>query len=273
LYYDYIGKIYRQEIPLAKIANKARVKQSVDAYKKHIKKRTKSGSLMSRQAHMELILQNDYHASLGETIYYVNNGRNKSAGDVKKVTKFLDKWTKQELHDYEVNNGKPPVRKKEVTIEINCYQIPEEDIVNEPNKTGEYNIPLYISKFNKHIAPLLVVFKPEIRDSILITNPDDRQFFTGIQCELDNGHPIKEDGQDNFDEVMTLSDMEIEFWNRVGWDPYMMYLEDSIKHVDDEWVKFNRDLVKEHKKGSKDRDDEIITTDGRAFATHDELPD
>jgi len=272
LYYDYVGKIYRQEIPLAKIANKARVKQDIEHYKKHIKKKTKSGSLMARQAHMELIMQNDYHASLGETIYYVNNGRNKSAGDVKKVTKFLDKWTKQELHDYEVNNGKPPVRKKEVTIEINCYQIPESDIVNFPHKTGEYNVPLYVSKFNKHVAPLLVVFHPEIRDTILITNPEERQYFTETQCELDNGHPIKEDGQDDFDEVMTLSDMEIEFWNRVGWDPYMMYLEDSIKHVDDEWVQFNRNLVEDHKKGSEDRVEDIIKTDGRDFATYDGLP-
>jgi DNA polymerase I len=60
LYYEYVEKIYNKEIPLAKIANKSRVKQSVEDYKKHIKKTTKAGSLMSRQAHMELILENDY---------------------------------------------------------------------------------------------------------------------------------------------------------------------------------------------------------------------
>ena len=33
LYYNYVEKIYNKEIPLAKIANKSRVKQSVDDYK------------------------------------------------------------------------------------------------------------------------------------------------------------------------------------------------------------------------------------------------
>ena len=74
LYYQYVEKIFNKEIPLSKIANKSRVKQSVADYKKHIQKTTKSGSLMSRQAHMELVIQNDYPAGLGETIYYVNNG-------------------------------------------------------------------------------------------------------------------------------------------------------------------------------------------------------
>ena len=56
-YYDYVGKLYNREIPIAKIANKARVKQSIEEYKIHITKRTKSGSFMSRQAHMELAMQ------------------------------------------------------------------------------------------------------------------------------------------------------------------------------------------------------------------------
>ena len=58
-YYDYLGKLYNREIPISKIANKARVKQSLDEYKVHITKRTKSGSFMSRQAHMELAMAND----------------------------------------------------------------------------------------------------------------------------------------------------------------------------------------------------------------------
>jgi len=269
LYYEYATMIYNQEIPLAKIANKARVKQTAADYKKYIKKRTKGGNLMARQAHMELITQNDYQASLGETIYYVNNGRNKSAGDVKRVTKYLEKWSKKELHEYEVNNGKLPPTSS--TIEINCYQIPESDIVNEPDKVGEYNIPLYMSKFNKHVAPLLVVFNPEIRDTILVKNPEDRQYFTALQCELDNGNPIKAEGQDNFDEVMTLSDMEVEFWIRVGRDPYYMYLEDSLKYADPYWVDLNRKLIENYESPIEIKEDEIINKNGQDFATHTDL--
>jgi len=269
LYYKYVSMIFNQEIPLAKIANKSRIKQSVSDYKKYIKKRTKGGNLMARQAHMELLLENDYHASLGETIYYVNNGKNKSAGDVKKITKYIDNYTRKELQEYVADHGFPPP--SESIIEINCYQIPEEDIINFPEKTGEYNVPLYLSKFNKHVAPLLVVFNPEIRDTILIDNPEKREYFTAKQLKLDNGHPIKADGQDNIEEVMTLSDMEVIFWNRVNRDPYFMYLEDSLKHADPYWVNLNRKLVSDQLSTIKVQEDEIISTDGRDYAAHADL--
>jgi DNA polymerase elongation subunit (family B) len=85
LYFQYVEKIYNKQIPLSKIANKSRVKQSVEDYKKHIQKVTKAGSLMSRQAHMELIIQNNYNAGLGETIYYIYIGTKKSSGDFQKI--------------------------------------------------------------------------------------------------------------------------------------------------------------------------------------------
>jgi len=268
LYYENVEKIYNQEIPLSKIANKSRVKASLADYKKHIKKTTKSGSLMARQAHMELVMQNDYPASLGETIYYVNNGTKKTDGDVKKVGTFNRKWSKQEKEEYREAHGKNPPYDN-ITININCYQILEKDIQNNPDMKGEYNVPLYLHKFNKHVEPLLVVFKPEIRDDILIDDPQNRQFFTTLQCELDNGHPLKPGGQDSFDEVMTLSDMEVVFWNRIGRDPYFMYVEDSISLVDQHWVEHNRKVVKAEAESSKNNEeDEIINNDGRDFAHH-----
>ena len=33
------------------------------------------------------IIQNNYNAGLGETIYYINNGTKKSSGDVQKISK------------------------------------------------------------------------------------------------------------------------------------------------------------------------------------------
>jgi DNA polymerase elongation subunit (family B) len=268
LYYSYIEKIYNKEIPLAKIANKARVKQSVEDYKKHIKKTTKSGSLMARQAHMELVLENQYPASLGETIYYVNNGTKKACGDVKKVGTYNRKWTGKEKQEYYIAHGKfPPY--DETHIEVNCYMIKESDIINDPDMKGEYNIPLYINKFNKHVEPLLVVFKPEIRDGLLIENPEDRQYFTSLQCELDNGHPLKPEGQDNLDEVMTLSDSEVIFWNRVNRDPYFMYVEDSLSLIDQYWVDYNRKVVRlEANSSTNNPEDEIINNDGKDLAYH-----
>jgi len=253
LYYSYVSKIYNKEIPLSKIANKSRVKQSVEDYKKHINKKTKSGSLMSRQAHMELVLQNNYLASLGETIYYVNNGNKKSSGDVQ----MKNKWTKKDTMDYEINNGKPMPPDYKL-LEINCYMISEKDIQNNPDLTGDYNVARYLSIFNKRVEPLLCVFKPEIRDEILIEKPEDRQYFTKTQCELINGIPLKEGGQDKFEEVMTLSDSEVSFWNRVGKDPFFMYVEDSLKLVDQYWVEHNRKVLSLQAESIKSNEDELI---------------
>jgi hypothetical protein len=263
LYYNYVEKIYNKEIPLSKIANKARVKQSINEYKKHVQKTTKSGSLMSRQAHMELIIQNDYPAGLGDTIYYVNNGIKKSSGDVERKTR----WTKKEMIEYVETIGSE-MPKDHAVINVNCYMIDEKEITNNPDLKGDYNVPRYLSNFNKRVEPLLVAFNPNIREDILIEDPKDRQYFTKLQCELVNGYPLKESGQDKFDEVMTLSDSEVIFWNRVGRDPYFMYVEDSLKLVDQHWVEHNRKVVTLQAESTISNEDEIIENDGHDYAYH-----
>jgi DNA polymerase elongation subunit (family B) len=261
LYYDYVSKIYNKEIPLAKIANKARVKMSVNDYKKYCSKTTKAGSLMSRQAHMELIVGNDYPAGLGDTIYYINNGDKKSSGDVTRISKP----TKKLQQEYMDKHGEPMPNDY---IQINCYMIPEKDITDNPNLLGDYNVPRYLSNFNKRVEPLLVAFNPSIREDILIENPEDRQYFTKLQCELVNGFPLKEDGQDKFEEVMTLSEGEVTFWNKVGRDPYFMYVEDSLQLVDQYWVDHNRKVLTNQAESIKSNEDEIITTNSNDFALH-----
>ena len=262
LYYDYVEKIFNKEIPLAKIANKARVKQSIDEYKKYVTKTTKAGSLMSRQAHMELIMINDYPAGLGDTIYYVNNGIKKSSGDVQKIAKPTKKQKEEYLAKYgmEIPEGH---------IEINCYMIPEKEITNNPDLKGDYNVPRYLNNFNKRIEPLLVAFRPEIREDILIEDPKERQYFTKSQCELINGFPMKEEGQDKLEEVMTLSDSEVLFWNRVQRDPYFMYVEDSLSLADPYWVEHNRKVLNFQAESIKTvNEDEIIETNGNDYAFH-----
>jgi DNA polymerase elongation subunit (family B) len=261
LYYEYVNKIYNKEIPLSKIANKARVKQSIKDYKKHVQKVTKSGSLMSRQAHMELIMNSDYPAGLGDTIYYVNNGTKKSSGDVQKITKP----TKKQNEDYMAKFG---VLMPENFIEVNCYMIDEKEIVNNPNLTGDYNVPRYLNNFNKRVEPLLVVFNPSIREDILVESPEERQYFTKTQCELVNGFPLKETGQDKFDEVMTLSDSEVVFWNKVGRDPFFMYVENSLELADPYWVNLNREVVASQVGSTVSNEDEIIGNDNGDLILH-----
>lgn len=256
LYYDYINKIYNKEIPLSKIANKSRVKMSVEDYKIHITKCTKAGSLMSRQAHMELIMLNNYPANLGDTIYYVNNGKKKDDGDVQ-ITYLKPTISRKEIKEYEINNGKP-YPKERGPLNINCYMIDEKEILNNPDLKGDYNVLRYLTNFNKRIVPLLCVFKQEIRNDIIITDPKDRQFFTRTQCELINGEPLKDVNQDSLDEILTMSEGEINFWNTINKDPYFIYFDDSIKYVDDKWVNYNKELLEKNKSNIKDNEDEII---------------
>ena len=191
-YYEYLEKIYNKDIVLANIANKSRVKQKIDSYKKRCKQRTKAGHLMARQAHMELIIKNNISVSLGDTIYYVNNGTAMSHGDVQRK------------------------KKKDGTEEIvlNSYLISENDLEN--GMKGEYNVPRYISTFNKRVEPLLVCFNPEVRESILKKKPEDREYYTKTQCQLINGVPRKESDQDSLDEILALSPEEKEYWVKMN---------------------------------------------------------
>jgi hypothetical protein len=108
---------------------------------------------------------------------------------------------------------------------------------------GDYNVSRYLAAFNKRIEPLLVVFHPDIRHDILIENPSDRMLFTKQQAELVRGFPDNEKSQDTLDEVLTLSESEIDFWSNVGIDPYYMYLDGTIQLVDDEYVEKNRKIM------------------------------
>jgi DNA polymerase elongation subunit (family B) len=256
-YYEYVSKIYNKEIPLSKIANKARVKQSIDDYKVHITKTTKSGSLMSRQAHMELLLSAGKNAGLGDTIYYVNNGEKKSHGDVQRKT---TKMGKKEMDLY--GDDLIPVEllsKSEVIL--NCYLIDEKEIESNPDLMGEYNVPRYLAAFNKRIEPLLVVYSPEIRKDILIEDPKDQPIFTKSQTVMGRGFPMKEKDQDNLEEVLTLSDMELNFWQSVGINPYYMYIDDTINLVDVDYVKSNMNLIKTFVSKNKVDDEETYEFD------------
>jgi hypothetical protein len=108
-------------------------------------------------------------------------------------------------------------------VQINCYILDPSEIENNPDMKGEYNVARAITTFNKRIEPLLVVFKEEIRDGLLVTKPEDRSFFTKVQCELINGVPFEEKDQDKLEEVLALSDGEVRYWEKRGIDPDYIY--------------------------------------------------
>lgn len=218
-YYEYLQKIFDQEIALSKIAQRAKVKLTLDDYKKRLTQKTKAGNSMSRMAHMELAIQNELSVNLGDVIMYVNNGKKASQGDVQKLTAKQIKDTNQ-LRKFENPNAEDIVD----GVEVNCYMLDSNILENNPNMTGEYNVPRAIVTFNKRIEPLLVCFKQDVRDLLLVNDPADRGIFTTEQCEMINGMPFEDGGQDKLEEdVLQITDAELEYWKKRGLKPDYIY--------------------------------------------------
>jgi DNA polymerase elongation subunit (family B) len=212
-YNEYLEKIYNMDIPLADIANKSKVKKTFKQYKN--RGSNKNGADLPRQAHMELLIKEGIEPQLGDQVYYVNNGTKKSHGDIQ---------VKKTKND-------PP----EGTLVFNSYLITSDEMEKNPNMKGNYNVPKYIDSFNKKVEPLLVVFNLHIRESLLITDPADKQFFTRSELGLVSGIPSEPGDQDSLEELMTMSDDELKFWQKKGISPdYMVNdrLSDKKENLD-----------------------------------------
>jgi hypothetical protein len=108
-------------------------------------------------------------------------------------------------------------------IQLNCYKLDPTEIENNPEMRGDYNVARAIATFNKRIGPLLVVFKEEVREQLIVDKPEDRGFFTKEQSELINGVPFNDGDQDKLEEVLTLSDGEVKYWDKRGMSPDYIY--------------------------------------------------
>jgi len=218
-YYEYLQTIYDKKIPLSKIAQRAKVKLTIEEYKKRLNTKTKSGNSMSRMAYLELAIQNNLNVSLGDVIMYVNNGTKSSQGDVQKMTP-------KQIKDINALNEFNGVKTKPITdgVMINCYMLDKDILDNNPDLTGDYNVPRAIATFNKRIEPLMVVFKDEVRNGLIVNNPSERGIFTTSQCELINGHPLSDGDQDRLKEdVLDITELELKYWEKRGLSPDYMY--------------------------------------------------
>jgi DNA polymerase elongation subunit (family B) len=223
-YYEYLQKIYDKQIPLMKIAQRAKVKLTMEDYKKRSTQKTKAGGAMSMMAHMELALKNKLNVNLGDVIYYVNNGKKASHGDVQKVSKLKSGWSKEVVEYFNLNNQPLPDNSVDSVVKLNCYMLEQSVVESNPNMTGDYNIARAIATFNKRIEPLLICFGQEVRNNLLVDVPSDRGIFTSGQCELINGVPFEEQDQDRLQEdVLDISQQELLYWEKRGLHPDYMY--------------------------------------------------
>ena len=97
------------------------------------------------------------------------------------------------------------------------------ELEENPDMLGEYNIARAIATFNKRINPLLVVFDKEVREKLLVTDPNDRGFFTKDQCKLISGLPFKEGDQDKLEDLLQIEERELDYWGKRGIDPNYIY--------------------------------------------------
>ena len=218
-YYEYLQKIFEKKVPLSKISQRAKVKLSLDEYKKRLTTKTKAGNSMSRMAHMELAIQNGLAVNLGDVILYVNNGTKASQGDVQKMT------VKQIKDTNAVNLFNNP-KAKPITdgVMVNCYMLDKNILEKQPDLTGEYNVPRAVATFNKRIEPLLVVFQNEVREHLIVADPEQRGIFTTAQCELINGNPLGDGDQDDLQkDVLDITEQELNYWERRGLKADYMY--------------------------------------------------
>ena len=270
-YYDYIEKIYNYKIPLRDIASKGKIKKPVKEYIEDCKTLTKAGRPKSRQAWYELVIREEVKVDVGDTIYYINTGKAKSHSDVKKVT------TKDKI-DKETGEI---IEKGSVKIQLNCALL-SNDIVEAEHDTFcddniEYNVPKYIDQFNKRITPLLVCFSSDIRNEILVKNPDDRKYWTKEQSILVSGQPNRVIDQDTYEQLLTMEDKEIKYWISVNktppfveeiginWEETVEDYQERMKELEREELKI---IVEEYNKII----DELTKEDVEIFEEEGKLP-
>lgn len=231
LYYEKVDEIFNYKIPLAKMASKSKVNQTMDEYEKYCEGRNKAGNLNSRKAFMELLKAHKIKPDMGDIVYYVNTGDAKSHGDLKTI--------KDE--DGKITN-----------VELNCKLIPTSQLEKNPNlTTDEYNVPKYLAALNKRIKPLLVCFDDEVRGKLVIDTKKNRKtkeielterhYFTSEQCKLISGKPFNETDQDTYEDLMRLDDKEIRFWDSVSKIPNNMEVADWERMLADYKVRLAKE--------------------------------
>jgi len=241
-YYSYAEDIRYMQIPLKKIASKKRIKNTLSVYKKRGK--DKNGREKGKQAHMELLIRKreslalelfEKHKlelgftnpekepkkiedkmkaiinwmppepELDSTVYYVNTGYMKSHGD-----------SKDDVKD-----------KKTGELRYGSALISNEDLQENPNMTGTYNYEKYLAAFNKRVTTILVGFDPEVikKIPVKIIKKGDKigELKKGEFSPLKNELELKSFDYDDFDESMHLEEMEVDFWNKTGYDPRLVW--------------------------------------------------
>lgn len=238
-YYNHLSDIYYQTIPIKKIATKKKYKINVQGYLHRGK--DKNGRDKAKQAHMELIMME--RESIARKIYK-DKFEGKKIGDSDEVHKSIEDAElayilkvvddhmppepELDSYIYYVNIGtakshgdsqwiKDPDDPTGEKLMMCSKLIDNKQLENDPELKGEYNVSKYVDAFNKRVKTILEGFKPEVRKQLLVANPEYREHFTKEELKLQNFD------YDDYEKSMYLEEKEVEFWNKTGYDPKLVW--------------------------------------------------
>jgi DNA polymerase elongation subunit (family B) len=281
-YYDYAENIYYKRIPLKKIATKNRVKISLNAYNKRGK--DKNGRPKAKQAHMELLIEK--RNGIAEELFIKNKDSLQFTKPEEKLTledklkliatymppePALDSVVYQVNTGYIMSHGSSAKIEDKVTGEKRYAStlITAEELQNNPNMTGYYNVAKYLTAFNSRVKSLLVGFDEEVRNTVLVKIEKKKgkdELGNKMVVEELKKHDYKPDelelknfDKDLFEESMHLEPKEVEFWNKTGYDPRLVWggfslyeddkvyyeiYEGALKFLNDKMEKNGKPLIK-----------------------------
>jgi len=254
-YYDYVDNLCYMQIPLKKIASKNRIKASLSTYKKRGK--DKNGRDKAMQAHMELLIEK--REKIARALFEKHKAefdlsKVKDIDDINTILKFVSNYMppEPELDSvvYHVNTGylkshgsSNRIKDKETGEERYASAlISAEDLLDNPNMTGKYNVAKYLGAFNDRVTTLLVGFDEHVQKTLLskIVKKKIKDEFGNTKVdEVITKHSynpgeldLKSFEKDTLEEALFLEKKEVDFWNKTGYDPRLVWNGFSM-HEDD----------------------------------------
>lgn len=255
-YNSYCEDIFYKKIPLQKIASKKRVKESINEY---INRGTdKNGRPKAKKAHMELVILE--REKLAKELFVEHfdiikekyskqlekyDNHNVDSIEMDDIYNFVADWIPNEPEldsmlylvntGYKISDGDSNIIKDAETGEerMASQLISKKDLDAGQELNIDYNVDKYLSAFNKKVVPLLEAFNSEIKDKILVKIKkkrykdefgNKRQSMELVKNVFSNSELNLEDCDlDSIEEALTLSKEEIEFWNKYGYNPDVIW--------------------------------------------------
>lgn len=255
-YNSYCEDIFYRKIPLEKIASKKRVKESIKDY---INRGTdKNGRPKAKKAHMELIISEREKLAKELFVKHFDIIKDKYSKQLEKydnydvesididdIYDFVADWIPNEPEldsmvylvntGYKISDGDSNIIKDVETGEerMASQLISKKDLESGQELNIDYNVDKYLNAFNKKVIPLLEAFNSEIKDKILVKIKkkrykdefgNKRQSMELIKNVFSNSElNLVDCDLDSIEEALTLSKEEIEFWNKYGYNPDVIW--------------------------------------------------